>query len=455
MQVQNIFSSIVVRITFCLTLISWHGGARATLPQPGQNIRSVCALIGTEVDALLGTFTVLNADFNATFTALAAVTTLINQDFNFTMTVIAGLSSLITTDFNNTFTALAALGGCGFIPLFQTNVINGGMLLTATGASYCLTQNITGSIIISAADVTVDLNAHSLLGTIDIISTATNATIQNGNVKPVAPGGAIDASHAAIVIASTVDKALITNCYVVCANSTLAGTVGRDGIANGGTNTVIHSCFIQAGAGASGSNGGNGVIVTGLNSIVSNNTIIAGAGTIGGDGVSQQANNGKIINNIVTGGVAGGAGITVTASTNLNTIQTCIATNCGGSGFSMLTTGTVNLLACVANYNTSHGFNLASSTTGRGLINSCVASQNNGCGFNDRVASLYQYIGNSSEGNGSTPAIPTSDSNYCDSSLTSTFVTPSGPGFAPYYQNARRTDGTFNGTSNWDNITLN
>ncbi|MDR3478392.1 MAG: hypothetical protein P4M14_10215, partial [Gammaproteobacteria bacterium] len=252
--------------------------AWATLPQPGQDMRSVCALIGTEVDALLGTFTVINTDFNATFTAIAALSTLITRDFNFTMTAIAGVSSLVTTDFNNTFTTIAALGACVPIVLSQASVSNGGILLTTSGASYCLSQNITGSIIISASDVTVDLNTHSLLGTIDIISTVINATIKNGKIKPAAPTNTTDAAHAAIVIASTVDKALIKNCYVVCSDSTLIGIVGRDGIANGGTNTIINSCFIQAGAGGLSSNGGNGVTVTNSTSEILNCTITAGAG---------------------------------------------------------------------------------------------------------------------------------------------------------------------------------
>ncbi|MDR3478391.1 MAG: hypothetical protein P4M14_10210, partial [Gammaproteobacteria bacterium] len=447
-----------------------------------SDLDACCLTLNSKVDSLRtlvttdfnGTFTAIAAipaaNFSGTYTALAAISALITADFNNTMTAIAGVSSLITIDFNNTMTALAACctsiistvttsNPCAPIALSQTSVSNGGMLLTTTGASYCLSQNITGSIIISAADVTVDLNTHSLIGTIDILGTATNVTIKNGNVKPAAPVGSVDAAHAAVVIASTVTKTLITNCYVLCTDTATAGIIGRNGIANGGTNTIIQECFVQAGAGASGSNGGSGIVVTNNAVEIFDCTIIGGAGSVGGNAISHQGSNGKIIDNIVTGGtgtVTGGAGIAVAASTNLNIIQNCIATNCGGSGFSMLTTGTVNLLECVANYNTVHGFDLNSSG-GKGLVKACVASLNLGCGFNDKVGSSYRYTANAAEGNGINPAgnpTASADSNYCFAGSPSTITVPSGPGTAPYNQWLVNTDGTFFGVSNWDNISL-
>ncbi|MDR3551425.1 MAG: hypothetical protein P4L31_08520, partial [Candidatus Babeliales bacterium] len=156
-------------------------------------LAAISALITQDFNATMtaiaGVSRLVTTGFNNTFTAIAGVSSLITTDFNATMTALAALSPLIIADFNSTFTVLAALSACNPIPLSQTNVNGGqGILLTTTGASYCLSQNITGSIIISAADITVDLNMHSLLGTIDIISTATNATIKNGNIKPVAPG---------------------------------------------------------------------------------------------------------------------------------------------------------------------------------------------------------------------------------------------------------------------------
>jgi len=176
----------------------------------------------------------------------------------------------------------------------------------------------------------------------------------------------------------------------------------------------------------------------------------------GGHGIFlQQGNNGKIINNIVTGGNggAGGNGIMVAAPTNFNIIEGCLTTNCGGIGFDILTAGTVNMFACQANFNAGNGFDMSEST-GKGLIKSCIASQNSGCGFNDIATSLYQYIGCSSEGNGASPANPAGDSNYCDSSATSTFVSPSGPGSNPYYQFTPNITGSGFNPGPWNNITL-
>ena len=182
--------------------------------------------------------------------------------------------------------------------------------------------------------------------------------------------------------------------------------------------------------------GGNGIWQQGSNGRAIDNIVTGGSGGIGGNGILQQASNGTIINNVVD---SGGNGIQVTATANTNIIQNCIATNCGSNGFSMLTSYTVNVLECVANFNAVNGFDLSNST-GKGLIKACVASQNVGCGFRDRSTSTYAYMANSAEGNGFNPAasmlLSTTDTNYgwSDFSSTSTFTSPSGPGAAPFYQ---------------------
>jgi len=703
---QKRFSNIILFLVTMLTLQT--NKICPSGPPPGQDFRVTLAQVATEVDALL-------TCCSSTFTTFAQ-------------------------DFSGTFTALAELSACSPIPLFQSSftAAGGTLTLATTGASYCLTQNIIGNIIISGSDVTIDLNSFSLIGTIEIQGTAINATIKNGNVKPAAPVDATDAAHGAIVIASTVYDALIKNCYIICSNTTLLEVGGRDGIDNSGINTIIDSCVIQAGAGApnltayvsnngiggtgttvtpiavatntplspitvgntpdtiaitpnglyayvvnqgdgtisvintitnalaSGftnpipvgsnphgiaitpdgtqayvtntndntvsviglasntvtdlitdpsfdipigiaitpnglyayvNNSGNGTVsvitiatntvtdvvtvvgspsfgiaatidsqyvyvadasgntVTpitvatntagtsitvgsnpqgiamtpdGLYAYVTNNgdspgdisvitiatnivtntisgfngpwgiaitpdnqyayvanngdttvtpvtistsalgapitvgsapLMIAIASQASGNAIVQQGNKGRIINTIVAGGSnttgTGGSGILVTASTNLNIIQECNATNGGGNGFTMLTTGTVNLLECIASYNTGNGFDMSGST-GKGTIENCRALQNIGCGFNDNTTSNYQYISCVSEGNDGSPAVPTGDSNYCwaDLATTSTFIAPSGPGFAPFYQNARNTNGRFFGLSSWDNVTL-
>jgi len=223
---------LVSRTFLCMTISLFNNITHASsLPQGGQNLWHVTASIGTDVDTLLECCI-------------------------------------------GTFTTIAALGPCDSIALFQTDVNNGTMLLTTTGASYCLSQNITGSLVVSAPGITVDLNAHSLIGVIDILVTGTQTVIKNGSVNPTAPLSLVDATHAAIV--SAADRVLIEKCYVVCADSTSASAVGRDGIYSTGVSSIIDSCFVQAGAGGANANGGNGITVIGSDSEIFNCTVLAG-----------------------------------------------------------------------------------------------------------------------------------------------------------------------------------
>ncbi|MDR3549865.1 MAG: right-handed parallel beta-helix repeat-containing protein, partial [Candidatus Babeliales bacterium] len=166
-----------------------------------------------------------------------------------------------------------------------------------------------------------------------------------------------------------------------------------------------------------------------------------------GNGILQNANTGRIVRTQVIGGTTG---IEIANSTNFNSIEECEVSNCNNMGFSILTSGIVNVLECVAHYNTSHGFDLSSST-GKGLIKACVASQNGGCGFNDRSASLYRYVANAAEGNGATPAGGI-DTNYCITGTGTTLTLPPGP--TPYFQFPTNNTGIGFAPTYWNNITL-
>ncbi|MDR3549863.1 MAG: hypothetical protein P4L31_00480, partial [Candidatus Babeliales bacterium] len=176
--------------------------------------------------------------------------------------------------------------------------------------------------------------------------------------------------------------------------------------------------------------------------------IFSVVGSGAGNGILQNADNGRIVRTNVTGATSG---ITIANATNFNSIEECEAIRCGASGFSILTTGTLNLIECVANYNGNHGFDLSMSFTGKGLIKACVASQNGGCGFNDISSSLYKYVANAAEGNGSTPAGAT-DTNYCITGAGTTLTLPPGP--TPYFQFPTNNTGIGFAPTYWNNVTL-
>jgi len=393
----------VLKTIACGIMLLAVSESYAIVPQPGEDLRDVCAGIGTDVDTLLSSSTSILGTLNTccvgTFTALAALNTLIVNDFDHTFTALARTQDLLSSkidacctvlinDFNATYTAIAALGKCDPIPLSQTNVVAGIITLGTTGLSYCLTQNITANIVITASDITVDLNEHALIGTIDISAASVNVTIKNGSVKP--PSDGTDATHAALKVGANAEKTLITDCYIVCSDFTAAtGVSARTGLDNGGNNTICTNCFIQTGSGnnlgVTGGNGGTGITSSGTNAQFMMCTIITGTGGAGsttggaggtaiitsganvqimectiqtsgggngaagnggaaGIGISSSSANGVILestiatgpggNGLAGNGGAGGAGINNTGAANINTLieQCVITTGSGGSG---------------------------------------------------------------------------------------------------------------------------
>lgn len=156
-------------------------------------------------------------------------------------------------------------------------------------------------------------------------------------------------------------------------------------------------------------------------------------------------------------------------------LDNCVASgNTPGNGFVLTTTvGSIaTLIECIAKDNTD-GFNMVDSL-GSGLLRGCSAVGNSapgsigfgpslvGCGFNDRVDSLYQYVSNVAQGNGSNAASSmistTTDTNYClDGAATEYTPVTGGPGTQrPFSQYGRSTfTDQFNaGVTSWDNITL-
>ncbi|MDR3549866.1 MAG: right-handed parallel beta-helix repeat-containing protein [Candidatus Babeliales bacterium] len=469
-----------------------------------------CVTLNSKVDALStlvttdfnGTFTAIAAiqcsgsstgtvDFNGTYTAIAAlesdldaccnsintnITTFsanVAQDFNNTFTALAAISSLISQDFNNTMTVLNAC--CASIVSTFTNSnlcaptpITSSTTITAPG-SYCL-ANAVGSITISASNVVLDLNGHyiSPVGvapaiTIDNTSFRSNIIIKNGFLD----GAGTTGDGVETTGSSTVQFLQLLNLDI--------NNFGSDGIDMFNVHGLkIENCNASY-------NTGNGIIVSeSLNIIVQNSSFIGN----GANGVSDSLvactnllfencifnlNTGsgiscgfstciKLLECQANANLSNGFTFTVVGGTSPDdmNLEDCIACGNGGVGFvvSTLVGTSAELTGCFAQHNLN-GFDMSGSF-GNGLIQNCKAVNNTTCGFKDNTFSLYQYVGNVGQHNDGTPAVPAGDSNYCwaDLAQTSTFIAPSGPGFAPYYQNGRNTNGGMFGISSWDNVTL-
>ncbi len=97
----------------------------------------------------------------------------------------------ITNDFKDTWTLLGAIASkvdipcpsCVLSPISAPGTIN-------TPGSYCLANNISGTITIAADNVTLDLNNHTIdSGNIGIEITGNNATVINGTVQNMSECG--------------------------------------------------------------------------------------------------------------------------------------------------------------------------------------------------------------------------------------------------------------------------
>jgi len=346
-------------------------------PQPGENLWHIAAAIGTELDQLAvsssqccaGTFTTIEGLQNTLsskidlccFTLnskIDALTGDIVSDFSGTFTVlqlidndvltasskidlccatlnskIDSLAGIVVTDFAGTFTSIAAIqcsGGGGSSPCAPTPLSQSSSLIINASGNYCLSQDITGNISITASDVTIDLNNRSLFGTIDVATGLTNINIQNGYVAP--NSDITDATHAAIKINSGADIK-INQCFILCAMNNF-GVNGRGGIDNAASNVIIEDCLIQAGVGGSSlstaGSGGIGINNTGNFVKITESTIRGGNGGKGADGAAPPSNSGQNGN---PGGNAGSGGIGINNfGSNVCIIDCKIQSGFGNSG---------------------------------------------------------------------------------------------------------------------------
>jgi hypothetical protein len=355
---------------FLLSTLCAGTNALPANPQSGENMWHLLAAVGTVVDQIsssqstccVETFTVLDAikdtidsfansscDLSGTFTALAILT---NQVITIESKV-ENLSGVIVSNFSSTFTALAAitnssfsdtftlidaanqielatqsklnqccdsieskLSFCNITPIDQNDVV-GTLTLSVAKSSYCLSQSVTGNIVIAASDISLNLNQNTLNGSITVLGTGDRATIFNGKIAP----STRPASGNAITIQAA--DATIENVHIECApaGTVATPTIGVNGINTIALNTLIKNCFILAGKGGlltpASSAGGIGVnntvgFLTVVDSVVmggqGGDSLPGGTGTgAGGFGIQTNGNSSFLRSTIIGGSGGNGA----------------------------------------------------------------------------------------------------------------------------------------------------
>jgi len=404
--------------------------------------------------------------------------------------VVAEIESITTytvnANFVATFTALAALGACDAIPLTAST----GYTITTTGY-YCLAGDITGPITINSSDVTLDLNSH----TITLAAIQTGVTVSSGNSDVIikngniyTPSGVNGTTGIALHgVAATSDSNFymydvkidgakfgintssgVTNLDIARVTVTRSGTAGFN--ISDASNVTLSECSANIG-------GGNGFQITGVATglagpSVALNSCVA-AGNASGGGFDITGYNVTLTNCVAQGNQSGF--VLGTTATDIM-LENCIGNFNSLDGFTSQANGPCSFISSIAQNNTQYGIDVSGSTNkstsqGSGLIKACVA-EGNGCGFVDALsgsgspaapASLYRYVANVAQGNGgSNAANPGGDTNYCLYSFTvpggiegSTFTIP-GPGPAPYFQFIPNNSGTMPPfvPTYWNNITL-
>lgn len=172
-DIQNTFT------TCCVTIQNDITGTFTTLDDILNTLTACCNEITNEFNQ---TWTILAAGFNETFTSSAEV-----------KTTLTTCCQQIETNFINLFVALENLAtactgtGCNAIPITTP------IAITVPG-SYCLANDIIGSIVINASNVTLDLNNHTISGTGlgggngIVVNAGTNRVIKNGRITNVDTG---------------------------------------------------------------------------------------------------------------------------------------------------------------------------------------------------------------------------------------------------------------------------
>lgn len=297
-------------------------------------LQSIVDRVSSKLDILSSKETVID-------TTLISESSKVSVAINFLADASGDLSrvDLITSKMDRTAIAINSKLDVFFAgPFFitQSDVVGGFLTLSASG-EYRLATDITATVTITAPNVSLDLDNHTIMtdssgagrSVVDIGLNGDNAHICNGQIIAIAPTTNAQALIPAIKIAG--DRVELNSLVITCNNTTAVvssnGQNGRAAINNQGINTEINSCHIVAGSGA-------------------NTTVISGAGGAGGIGISNNVSQLSLDKSVVRGGAggnstdqsssvggAGGRGIDSLSGDFLQIVSSEIFGAAGGSSF--------------------------------------------------------------------------------------------------------------------------
>lgn len=344
---------------------------------------SCCAELFSQID-------VLQADINSRFAAietslegLSNVEVLISQleiltsvIDNIDTAIITSLIDTTQSGFDVITSRLDTPFQCRSIPIVSP------MTITAPG-NYCLDHDITGNIIIASSDVTLNLNEHTISGSVVINTGISNIIVANGFIDGMGSTG--------VVMNGFFDTITLMGLYI---------KGGLDGVSvTGGGATNLYITHVIA---ENCSN--NGYYLAQCSGSVVNCAAYAN----GTDGFSIF-NNGQVFtmqNNIAAfngSSLHAGfncQGITSSTLTTFN-MESCTAYANVGYGF-IFNACNIDVNRCLATENIGTGFmvyNYPSVITNNivGLIADCISMKNSIFGFNIALSSLnfsLRYVGN-------------------------------------------------------------
>jgi DNA polymerase-3 subunit gamma/tau len=215
--------------------------------------------------------------------------------------------------------------GCDATGLAQADVV-GGALTLSTAGNYCLSENLTSTIYITADNVSLCLNDRELTGCVQI--TGKDALIKNGRI---AVPSSLDSTNAISLVAGA-DTAIISNIIAVVDSG--AGARGS-ALSIAANDAVVENSIFKGGI-SSASSGGNGVSCSACSRVTIRSSLCSG-----GSGTSTD-----------------GAGVSVVSGASLVTIANCTLESSEGNGAtiggsaidvldSLITASTLNASYCV------------------------------------------------------------------------------------------------------------
>lgn len=204
-ETWTILGDIQMTVTGCCANVAvGFKEALIILADIKSTITECCTNITVEFQE---TWTIINAGFNGTFTAIEGI----NIDSSGTFSILTDINNTLTicceniqNNFNGTFTAIASITSpCAATPIIAPTIIS-------MPGYYCLANDIIGTVTITATNATFDLNNHTINapGTTAIfLSGAANVIVDNGKIDNAAIGVELSLTETI-----NVSNLLITDC---------------------------------------------------------------------------------------------------------------------------------------------------------------------------------------------------------------------------------------------------